>query len=190
LFWRWVGRAVRPYAGWIIAGLGLIFILAGYLGVSREALVAKQLPYLISGGIGGVALIGLGAVFLGTEELRRDSGRLDRLEEMVSELHGLLLELADEHDLPAVTAVSGGSTRTMKASAAANGSAVTANGAAGRSPKRTLVALPVGHSFHRPDCTMVSGKPNVEVVTDRHVDERGLRPCRLCEPDQSDLLPW
>src|SRR5439155_26897927 len=95
LFWRWVGKAVRPYAGWIITGIGVVFIIVGYLGVSREALVAKQLPYLISGGIGGIALVGVGAVFLGTEDIRRDSGRLDRLERMVAELHTLLLVHAD-----------------------------------------------------------------------------------------------
>ena len=47
----------------------------------------KQIPYLVSGGIGGMFLAVLGAYFLGTQELRRDSGRLDRLERMVEELH-------------------------------------------------------------------------------------------------------
>ena len=55
LFWRWVGKATRPVVGWVLAGLGVIAILIGYLGISRESLVAKQLPYLISGGIGGIA---------------------------------------------------------------------------------------------------------------------------------------
>ena len=58
LFWKWVRRATRPVWGWILVGLGLLLVLFGYLGISREALVAKQLPYLISGGILGLALVG------------------------------------------------------------------------------------------------------------------------------------
>src|SRR2546421_11840382 len=72
LFWRWVGKATRPVAGWILLGLGALFILFGWIGISGEALVAKQMPYLISGGLGGMLLVGIGAVFLATEDLRRD----------------------------------------------------------------------------------------------------------------------
>src|SRR2546421_5825231 len=95
LFWRWVGRATRPVGGWVLAGLGVIAILVGYLGISRESLVAKQLPYLISGGIGGIALVGAGAALIATEDLRRFRTRLDRLEAMVGDLHSVLLSRAD-----------------------------------------------------------------------------------------------
>jgi hypothetical protein len=164
--------------------------------VSRNALVAKQLPYVISGGIGGIALVGVGAVFLGTEELRRDSGRLDRLERMVLELHAVLLDRTDAPEVPygpiaapaaAEIEVGAGRSRAQGSRAQASRVSGTRAPASGR---RHLVALPVGQSYHRPDCTMVEGKPAVEVVTDRQVADRGLKPCRLCEPDQSDLLPW
>ena len=79
--------AVRPWLGWILIGVGALLMLLGYFGVSREALPGKQIPYLVSGGIGGMFLAVLGAYFLGTQELRSDSGRLDRLERMVEELH-------------------------------------------------------------------------------------------------------
>ena len=95
LLWRWVGRASRPWVGWVFIGLGALLVLLGYLGVSREAIVEKQIPFLVSGGIGGVLLCVVGAYFLGTEELRKDSGRLDRLEAMVEELHGALLSRPD-----------------------------------------------------------------------------------------------
>lgn len=93
-FWRWAGKAVRPYTGWLVMALGAVFLLVGYLGVSREAEVAKQLPYLISGGLGGIALVALGAFFLGTQDLRRELSRLDRIERLVGDLHGALLEEA------------------------------------------------------------------------------------------------
>ena len=78
--WEWVGAAVRPWLGWILIAAGALLMLLGYLGVSREAQPGKQIPYLVSGGIGGMFLAVLGAYFLGTQQLRRDSGRLDRLE--------------------------------------------------------------------------------------------------------------
>jgi hypothetical protein len=95
VLWRWVSKATRPWLGWMLIAAGALLILLGYLGVSRESIVEKQLPYLISGGIGGVLLCVLGAYVLGTEELRKDSGRLDRLERMVEELHGALLSRPD-----------------------------------------------------------------------------------------------
>lgn len=96
VLWRWASRATRPWLGWILIAGGALLILLGYLGVSRESIVAKQLPYLISGGIGGVLLCVLGAYVLGTEELRKDSGRLDRLEQMVEDLHTTLLRRTDD----------------------------------------------------------------------------------------------
>lgn len=95
VFWRWIGNALRPWVGWILIAAGALCMLIGYLGVSREVLPAKQIPYLVSGGIGGIFLAVLGAYFLGTQQMRNDSGRLDRLEEMVEELHGALLTRPD-----------------------------------------------------------------------------------------------
>ncbi len=95
VLWRWAAKATRPWLGWILIAAGALLILLGYFGVSRESIVEKQVPYLVSGGIGGVILCVLGAYVLGTEELRKDSGRLDRLEAMVEELHGALLSRPD-----------------------------------------------------------------------------------------------
>ena len=64
---QWIGRAIRPWIGWILIGAAALLMLLGYFGVSREAIPAKQIPYLVSGGIGGVFLAGtpqrLNAVF-------------------------------------------------------------------------------------------------------------------------------
>jgi hypothetical protein len=161
LFWQWVWKALRPYTGWVVAAFGLLFIIVGYLGVSREALVAKQLPYLISG-----------AAYVAVEQIRRDSGRIARLERMVHELHTILLTRVDAPDAE----VSGFAPPDARYNSGQNGSG-------------QLVALPVGHSFHRPDCSMVQGKDNVQGVTARTVRARGLQPCRLCEPDLAEIAP-
>lgn len=158
LLWRWVGAAVRPYLGWVLIGLGALVLLVGWFGVSREALPAKQIPYLVSGGIGGIFLAVLGAYFLGTQEMRNDSGRLDRLEHMVEELHHALLQ---RPDAPAPVP-----------SATTNGD---------RGPARRVVAVADGELFHRSDCSLVEGKDG-EALTPAAARKRGLRPCPVCSP--------
>lgn len=156
VLWRWAGAAVRPWAGWAFIGLGALLVLLGYLGVSREAIVEKQIPYLISGGIGGVLVCVVGAYFLGTEELRRDSGRLDRLERMVEELHGVLLQRGDEPSAPP-SATDGGD------------------------DEQPVIAVQGGETFHLAGCAMAAGKA-VDALSAADAVRRGLRPCPLCEP--------
>jgi hypothetical protein len=81
---------------------GAIAITVGYLGIRNESDVALQLPYVLSGGISGVFLLGMGAtvafatwfvdltrsqreVVNSMEELREDTAALaDRLEELLA----------------------------------------------------------------------------------------------------------
>lgn len=172
VLWRWVGAAVRPWLGWILLGAGALLMLLGYLGVSREALPAKQIPYLVSGGIGGMFLAVLGAYFLGTQELRNDSGRLDRLEGMVEDLHLALLRRPDAPDLTAVRAAS-----------STNGHG---NGAVTAGPARKVVAVDGAELFHRAACELVEGKATGE-LTPAAARKRGLSPCPLCTPAPSPL---
>jgi hypothetical protein len=150
LFWRWVGRATRPVVGWVLTGIGALALLIGYLGISREAIVAKQIPYLISGGIGGLALLIIGAVFLGTEDVRRDAARLDRLETMVEQLHAALL-VADPTTPPLTRDLTDSSERpgpgradTAESAESSVEGPTSANGTG-------VVVLPQGRSFHRAD---------------------------------------
>jgi len=55
-------RILLVIAG-IVAPLGLVLILLGYLGVSQTPFVFEQNSYLMSGGIFGLALVFLGAFF-------------------------------------------------------------------------------------------------------------------------------
>ena len=158
LFWRWVGKATRPVVGWVLLGLGALFILIGWIGVSGTPILAKQIPYVVSGGIAGVFLAVAGAYFLGTEELRKDSGRLDRLERMVEELHAVLL------------------TRTDAPAPQPAGAAVTTNG------KASYVALSGSDTYHRADCSMVAKKANTAVLAPSTIQRRNLKPCALCSP--------
>lgn len=157
--WRWVGAAVRPWLGWILIAAGALLMLLGYFGVSREAQPGKQIPYLVSGGVGGMFLAVLGAYFLGTQELRRDSGRLDRLESMVEQLHAALLRRPDAPDV----------TASGRGSAEAEG------------PSRRVVAMEGGDLFHRVTCRIVEGK-DASAMTPAAAKKQGLGPCPACAP--------
>lgn len=163
--WRWVSAAVRPWLGWVLIAVGALLMLFGYLGVSREALPGKQIPYLVSGGIGGMLLAVLGAYFLATQELRRDSGRLDRLEAMVEDLHVALLRRPDAPDLTGADHAANGSGRAEPLEA---------------TPRR-VVAVEGAELFHRAGCSMVAGK-DVLSLTQAAARKQGLRPCPACAP--------
>src|SRR4051794_11152059 len=156
LFWRWVGKATRPVIGWVLIGLAALFILFGWIGVSGTPVVAKQIPYVVSGGIAGVFLAVFGAYFLGTEELRKDSGRLDRLERMINELHQVLLSRDDAPALP----VAGD----------AAGSTAPTNGQA-------YVSIAGSDMYHRAECSMVTGKAGSAMLAPSTIRKRQLSPC-------------
>lgn len=155
-FWLWVWSAVRPVFGWVLAGLGLLALFLGWYGVSGQALTAKQLPYLVSGGLTGIALIVLAAAFLATEDVRRQLAHVKEMERKLDELYSLFVE-----ELGASTQPAGGVASTSPSS---------------------IVALPAGTSYHRSECSLVAGKSDAVAVDAALVADRGLRPCRVCEP--------
>lgn len=73
--------------------LGVIALVIGWIGVSGTGLSAEQEPYLISGGLGGVALIAVGCTLWMSADMQDEWRRLDSLEELV-ERRGL--DAADE----------------------------------------------------------------------------------------------
>src|SRR5258706_9109584 len=99
----WRAKVTRPIAGIALAALGVVFIIAGYLGVAHEALVAKQIPYLVSGGIGGMVLVAVGAFLLGTDDVRKQLARVEQLETMVEDLHRTLLVPTGSQPVASVT---------------------------------------------------------------------------------------
>ena len=152
----WLVEGIRPYLGYLFVAAGLVALFVGWYGVSGTALVAKQLPYIASAGLLGVVLIAIGNRIFLVNDLRRDSGRLDRLEEMVAELHAVLLSRSD---------------------AAPDTVAVSAASAA-----KPFRAVARGTTYHLPDCAMVAGKQSVS-ISRGDVTSRKLKPCRICHPD-------
>ena len=152
LAWAWA--AVRPFVGWVLAAAGAVALFVGWFGVSGESLTAKQIPYLVSAGLTGVALFIMAGVFLATDDVRRQFERIGELERKVDDLYALFVADLNAPARPSHAAAAGG-----------------------------LVAVPAGTSYHRPTCSLVTGKADVATVTARQIGDRGLRPCRVCDPE-------
>ncbi|TMK87946.1 MAG: hypothetical protein E6G57_08925 [Actinobacteria bacterium] len=77
---------------------GLVAVLVGYLGVRDESHIELQLPYLLSGGLGGLVLMGLGALVLIQYQMRIQARRFAEMtdsldewkEQALAELRGFL----------------------------------------------------------------------------------------------------
>jgi hypothetical protein len=90
LLWR--GAAV------VLTVAGIVAVLVGYLGVRNHSDIVLQLPYFISGGVGGLALMGLGALALIQYQMRVQARRFAEVtdsldewkEQALAELRGFL----------------------------------------------------------------------------------------------------
>ena len=76
---------------------GALVIILGWIGVSQAALTAQQLPYVISGGIGGLFLLGVGGVLWLSADLRDEWRKLDAIEDLTrQQLEVAASEVADD----------------------------------------------------------------------------------------------
>jgi hypothetical protein len=57
-----------------------VVLIVGWVGVSGHGYPAQELPYIISGGLGGVFLLGIGATLWLSADLRDEWGKLNRIE--------------------------------------------------------------------------------------------------------------
>jgi len=109
-------------------------------------------------------------MLVGTEDLKRTQERIDHLERLVDDLHAVLLTRTDA---PAFGHLGSDDGEVGDPEAATD-------------PRRTrFLALPQGQTFHRSDCSMIQGKRQAEQVTAAVARRRGLKPCRLCEPESA-----
>jgi len=139
-------------AGGVLLPLGVILIIVGWYGASHTPWLFEQIPYAVSGGLLGGALVVVGGfLYFGywltriVQESRRQS------ELLVSVLERL----------QAGGAPSGG------------------NGASGGGGGSGLVATATGTMVHRPDCPVVAGKEGLRKV---RAGTKGFEPCKICNP--------
>jgi hypothetical protein len=86
----------RTVLAWAAIIGGALAIFGGWFAVSGETVAAKQLPYLISGGLGGLALVAGGVGLLIADDLRAERARSGRLESEMLEVRDLLQALLEK----------------------------------------------------------------------------------------------
>jgi hypothetical protein len=144
-------------AGGILLPLGLLVIVLGWAGASETGRVFEQIPYMISGGMLGLAIVVAGGFsYFGywlTRIVHETRAQTDRTVEALERIEALL---------------AGASADPVGARPAGNGS-----------PSQGLVATANGTMAHRPDCPIVANRPNLRQVAAGHP---GFEPCKICQP--------
>ncbi|MBW8826040.1 MAG: hypothetical protein JF603_06800 [Acidobacteria bacterium] len=70
-------------AAWLAIGLGVLALVVGWFGVSGTPFPAEQLPYVVTGGLGGLFLLGIGALLWLSADLRDEWRKLDAIEQLL-----------------------------------------------------------------------------------------------------------
>lgn len=80
---RWARAQWDRVLGGLLVLSGAVALVVGWVGVSDALVPAAQLPYVVSGGLGGLFLLGAGATLWLSADLRDEWRHLDQLEERV-----------------------------------------------------------------------------------------------------------
>ena len=94
--WKYVRAQWDRTTGGALFALGALALVLGWVGVSKQALTALQIPYIVSGGLGGIFLLGLGAVFWLSADMRDEWRKLDALEQAVDRRDPVPVAAPDE----------------------------------------------------------------------------------------------
>ena len=82
----WLRAQWDRVAAWVVIGAGAIALLLGWWGVSGAGFPAQQIPYVISGGMVGLFLVGLGGMLWLSADLRDEWRKLDELDHRLAAL--------------------------------------------------------------------------------------------------------
>ena len=146
-------------AGGLLMPLGVLLVAIGWLGASHTVLTFEQISYLISGGLIGIALVVAGGFIYFTY------------------WQALLIRnvRAYHEDLRAHHLRLTGSMERIEGLLRHDASV----GLVGTGTTEALVATATGTMLHRSDCSVVTGRPNLRLVT---TATPGLKPCAICRP--------
>lgn len=149
-FWNQLGGKL----GILLCVGGFVAMFLGWNGAASYDRVPAQFPYLVSGGLVGLALVIIGAAMIVVETNRKDRDEL----------------IATLADLRAAFE-SGGGVAVPPAETAATAP-----------PALDGLVVAGASSYHRPDCHLVSGRDNVSHLTTDEAEAEGLSACRICNP--------
>lgn len=157
-------------AGSLLLPLGIAFILLAWSGAAHGRVDQQQIPYLVSGGLGGLAVVMIGCFFYWAHWLYRIYDQADlHHQEALREQREMMLALIE-----ALASSRAGA----PAPAAEASTALPANG---RAAGRTFVATATGTNFHSAGCPMVANRSgSLRTVSEEEMQQ--MKPCRVCEP--------
>jgi hypothetical protein len=69
----------------ILTIVGAIMLISGWAGVSGTNVLSQQAPYVMSGGLGGIFVLGVGATLWISADLRDEWRKLDRIEKALAD---------------------------------------------------------------------------------------------------------
>ena len=150
--------------GGVLLPLGVLLVVLGWLGASHTVLLFEQIPYMISGGMLGLALVFAGGfiyfAYWQTLQVRELRSHNRELTDALGRIESLLAGGA---------ALGAGAGAPLRAPARDS------------SPPRaaTFLATPTGSMLHRPDCPVVAGRDNLRQVS---AGADGFEPCKICQP--------
>lgn len=146
----------RLIAAIVLLVAGIVFVLLGWYGAANTNILTEQIPYLISGGLLGVALIIVAGFFASSMSLERENRELRR--QMERAMEGM---------------AAGGQPRLTVVSSSRNPSPSSVGG---------VIIVPGGRSYHQAGCPIVEGKDGTELALEEAVAS-GFAVCKLCGPD-------
>lgn len=80
----WLRAEWDRVAGWTAIALAVLALLGGYRGVSESLSTGRQLAYIISGGVGGLILVAIGATLLISADLHDEWRKLDEVKAAIN----------------------------------------------------------------------------------------------------------
>ncbi|MDQ1445349.1 MAG: hypothetical protein QOI20_1813 [Acidimicrobiaceae bacterium] len=162
------------------AALGVLAIGLAWNGAAGVDFVSGQIPYLLSGGFFGLALVMIGVSLVVVQNTRRDRAII---EGQLQDLNNAIARLANA--LGTGLGGTNGSGSTSGASSAGSSSAASSSASLGSG-----MVVVGSTSFHRPDCRLATGKDLAAMPVQAAMAE-GLSACRICDPtgETAELEP-
>ena len=153
-----------------LIGLGFLAIGLGWNGAAGVTTSVQQTPYVLSGGLLGLALVMVGIMVVLVQHLRSERAAIEAKLDVIAAL------------------LSEGGVPTTGAGPASFGAPVAAQAAT--APPQDLSGLVAAglSSFHVPGCRLVDGRETVDYLTSEEASTRGLKACRVCQPSTDRLV--
>ena len=70
---------------WVAIAVGALLLVLGWLGVTNTPYTVEQIPYVVSGGLGGIFLLGVGAMLWISADLRDEWRKLEEIRQAQAE---------------------------------------------------------------------------------------------------------